>query len=76
MENNIDTCVVFCDLSNAFDTMPHKTILGKLRVWYRSYLPEKAHFISLGGAKSETKRIIRGLPQGSLNGSIIFRMSS
>ena len=85
IENNINTCVVFCDLSNAFDTLPHKTILAKLRVygftessinWYRSYLPEKAHFIGLGGAKSETKRIIRGLPQGSLNGSIIFRMSS
>ena len=81
MENNIYTCVVFCDLSNAFDTLPHETILAKLRVygftessvnWYRSYLAKRAQFIGLGGAKSDTKKIIRGLPQGSLNGSIIF----
>ena len=81
MENNIDTCVVFSDLSNAFDTLPHETILAKLRVygftessinWYRSYLAERAQFIFLRGAKSETKRTIRGLPQTSLNGSIIF----
>ena len=72
---------MFCDLSNALDTLPHETILAKLRVygflessinWYRSYLAERAQFIDLGCAKSETKRIIRGLPQGSLNGSIIF----
>ena len=47
LENRIDSVVVFCDLSSAFDTLSHKNILGKLRVygftessvrWYKSYL--------------------------------------
>ena len=81
LEAGIDNIVIFCDLSNAFDLLDHQTILKKLRVygftestinWYTSYLKDRAQFIGLGGAKSRQKRITRGLPQGSLNGSVIF----
>ena len=81
MESGIDNIVIFCDLSNAFDLLSHKTIVDKLRIygftdatleWYTSYLKDRAQFIGLGGEKSRQKRIIRGVPQGSLNGSVLF----
>ena len=81
LENGIDSIVVFCDLSSAFDTLSHKNILGKLRVygftessvrWYESYLKHRAQFVSVAGAHSRQRRIHRGLPQGSLSGSTIF----
>ena len=81
MEAGIDNIVIFCDLSNAFDLLSHKTIVDKLRIygftdatleWYTSYLKDRAQFIGLGGEKSRQKRIIRGVPQGSLNGSVLF----
>ena len=81
LENNIDSVVVFCDLSSAFDTLLHKNILGKLQVygftessvkWYESYLSHRAQYVGVGGAYSRQRRIHRGLPQGSLSGSTIF----
>ena len=81
LENNIDSCVIFCDLSNAFDTLPHQTIIDKLRIygltegslkWYESYLSDRLQFVGLSGAKSGMKKITRGVPQGSLNGSTLF----
>ena len=81
MEAGIDNIVIFGDLSNAFDLLSHKTIVDKLRVygfteatleWYTSYLKDRAQFIGLGGEKSRQKKIIRGVPQGSLNGSVLF----
>ena len=77
----MDSILVFADLSNAFDTLTHKTILDKLRVygltessinWYSSYLKHRAQFVGLAGVKSEIIKMDRGVPQGSLNGSILF----
>ena len=81
LEKGIDSIVIFCDLSNAFDTLSHETIINKLRVygftesslvWYASYLKDRAQFVGLGGARSRQRRVIKGVPQGSLSGSILF----
>ena len=81
LEKGIDSIVIFCDLSNAFDILSHATIINKLRVygfsessleWYTSYLKDRAQFIGLGGSRSRQRRVIKGVPQGSLNGSILF----
>ena len=81
LERGVDSIVIFCDLSNAFDTLSHETIVNKLRVygfseasleWYASYLKNRAQFVGLGGSKSRQRRVVKGVPQGSLSGSILF----
>ena len=84
LEMGADNLLIFVDLSNAFDTLPHQNILGKLRVygftessvnWYRSYLKHRAQFVGLAGAKSEIKKIIGiACPQGSLSGCVLFSL--
>ena len=41
-------------------------------VWYASYLKDRAQFVGLGGARSRQRRVIKGVTQGSLSGSILF----
>ena len=81
LEAGIDSLIIMCDLSNAFDTLSYKTIIDKLRVygftddslkWYESYLHGRRQFVGLSGQKSRERRLIRGVPQGSLNGSVLF----
>ncbi len=81
LEEGKPSLVVLCDLSNAFDTLDHTMILEKLTVygftrssinWYRSYLGRRSQFVGLAGTKGDLRRVKRGCPQGSLNGSVLF----
>ena len=83
LEDDVDSVVVFCDLSAAFDTLDHEAILQKLRVygftessiaWYRSYLSGRAQYCQVAGCNGTTEKIERGLPQGSLSGPQIFNV--
>ena len=52
--------LTMCDLSAAFDTVPHTILLEKLKLygfsedtinWFRSYLPGRSQYVDINGGK-------------------------
>ena len=70
------------DLSKAFDTLDHSTLLSKLAYYgigrdmfnnlLKSYLTDRYQYVEYKSARSPTKSIITGVPQGSILGPFLF----
>ena len=80
MDNSKLTGAIFIDLSKAFDTISHNSILEKLpnygitgRKWsfFADYFNRWQH-VSYKSALSTNKSIFCGVPQGSILGPILF----
>ena len=74
-DNNMFSCIVFCDVSKAFDRVWHKGLLFKLRQngfegkpleWLNSYLSQRKQKVGLKSCFSCLKSIFAGVPQGSV----------
>ena len=72
---------VYMDLSKAFDTIDHKTLLHKLNnygirgialSWLKSYLSDRQQFVCIDGHNSSMSNIKCGVPQGSILGPLLF----
>ena len=76
------TLLVSLDLSAAFDTIDHPTLLSRLEVgfgvsgsalsWIRSYLVDRVQHVVVGQAKSGGTLLSTGVPQGSVLGPLLF----
>ena len=73
--------LVMIDLSAAFDTVDHKYIIDDLKSvsiegdvlrWYKSYLEEREVTVIVSKTKSITKKLTKGVPQGSVLGPMLF----
>ena len=72
------TCLVALDLSAAFDTLDHATIIDRLRHtfgiessaidWLTSYLTNRSQFVNYGNVLSPPTHCSIGVPQGSVLG--------
>ena len=72
---------IFIDFTKAFDTVDHGIPLHKLyrygirghtNYFFRSYLTNRTQYTYVNGEKSDTSRITRGFPQGSVLGRLFF----
>ena len=74
-------CEVFVDLQKSFDTVDHQILLAKLNHcgirgvsndWFKSYLSNRNHCLSINGYESGLVLINCGLPQGSGLSPLLF----
>ena len=75
------TLVVLLDLSKAFNSIDHVTLLAKLQAlgasrasldWFKSYLSERLQCVRIGAETSSLQGISHGVPQGSILGPALF----
>jgi len=72
---------IFIDLEKAFDTIDHNILINKLenygfrgniKNWFKSFLSNREQFVSAHNCKSNIKKIVCGVPQGSTLGLLLF----
>ena len=68
-----DTCLVFLDISKAFDKVWHEGLLfkikrlgitGKLLDWLKDYITDRHQKVVLNGVSSNLRYLTSGVPQG------------
>ena len=75
--------VIYMDLSKAFDSLNHELLTAKLKCYgldqnavefFRSYLSNRYQCCKINNTLGDWRKIIAGVPQGSILGPLLFNI--
>ena len=83
LDNKGTAGTILMDLSKAFDSLPHDLLIAKLEAYgfslsaltlLNDYLSNRLQRVKIGSVYSTWRKIIAGIPQGSILGPLLFNI--